>query len=137
MLENGTVIKTEGTDAFVQAAGDSCKSCAARAFCMGGEKRIVQVENKIGAKEGDKVILMIPKRSFYLSLTLIFIVPIILLCGAFLFFNRLLGEAASGLIGLLLLVLWFVILRSIDKKQKNNINLKPKIVKTIDSDEQG
>jgi sigma-E factor negative regulatory protein RseC len=137
MLENGKVIKAEGIDALVEVNCYGCKSCAARAFCTGGERRIVQVENKIGAKVGDKVMLEIPRRGFYLSLTLIFIIPMILLCGGFLIFNHLLGEAVSGLVGLLLPVLWFVILRQIDKSQKNNAGLKPKIVQTIDTDEQG
>jgi len=137
MLENGTVIKTEGSNAFVEVTGNGCKTCVAKAFCTGGERRIVQAENKISAKIGDKVTLEIPQRSFYLSLTLIFFIPIILLCGGFLIFNRFFGEAISGLIGLLLLILWFIILRFIDKRQKNNLRLQPKIVQTIDTNEQG
>ncbi len=137
MLESGTVIKTEDSNAFVEVAGSGCKTCAAKAFCTGGEKRIVQAENTIGAKTGDKVTLEIPQKSFYLSLTFIFLIPILLLCGGFLVFNRLLGEAVSGLIGLFLLILWFTILRWIDKRQKNNIRLRPKIVQTIETEEQG
>lgn len=137
MLESGTVIKTGDSNAFIEVAGSSCKTCAAKAFCTGGERRIVQAENKIGAKTGDKVTLEIPQKSFYLSLTFIFLIPIVLLCGGFLVFNRLLGEAVSGLIGLFLLILWFVILRWIDKRQRNNPNLKPRIVQTIESKEEG
>jgi len=137
MQENGIIIKVEGSDAFVEVAGEDCKTCAAKAFCTGGEKRIVQAENKTGAKVGDKVILEIPQKGFYLSLILVFLVPIILLCGGFFIFNRLLGEAVSGLIGLLLLILWFIILRFIDRRQRKNIRLKPTIIQIIETDKQG
>ncbi len=116
MLENGTVIRIEGRDIFVEMAGGNCSSCEAKKICTGGEKKIVQIENKIGAKVGDKVTLEIPKRSFYLSLGLIFGMPIILVIGGFLVFNLLFSETISGLIGLSLLILWFLILAVLDKR---------------------
>lgn len=119
MLENGTVIRIEGPHIFMEMAGGECKRCLAERFCTGGEKRIIQIENKIGARVGDRLILEIPERSFYLSLTLIFLVPIIVLIGGFFLLNLLFSEAVSGLIALFLVILWFLILAVLDRRITN------------------
>ncbi len=132
MREDGIVVKIDGQNALVEVNCEGCKSCAAKAFCSGGDKRVLTVQNKSGVKLGDKVEIEIPRRSFYTSLSLVFIIPIILLFGGFLVFNHLLGDVISGLIGLGLLVGWFVVLKQIDKKQKKRINFIPKIISVYD-----
>ena len=124
MFEKGTVKKIEGNYAVVEMDGGECKTCSARLFCGGEEKRTMKIENNIGTVVGDRVTVEIPKRSFYISLSLIFIIPIILLIGGFLIFNQFFSETISGLISLALLVIWFFILKYIDGYQKGNVKLK-------------
>ncbi len=132
MQEDGIIIKIDGQDALVEVNPEGCKTCTAKAFCSGGEKRIVKAENKIRAKLGDKVTLNIPRRGFYLSLSLIFIIPIVLLFGGFIIFYRLLGEGIAGLIGIILLIVWFIALKWIEKIQKDRATFKPKIITIYD-----
>ncbi|MCK4329144.1 SoxR reducing system RseC family protein [candidate division WOR-3 bacterium] len=132
MQEDGIIIKIDGQDALVEVNPEGCITCTAKAFCSGGEKRIVKAENKIRAKLGDKVTLKIPRRGFYLSLSLIFIIPIVLLFGGFIIFYRLLGEGIAGLIGLILLIAWFIALKWIDKIQRDKKTFKPKIITIYD-----
>lgn len=93
--------------------GDNCASCGG--LC-GKRETVVLAENKLGAKEGDRVIVQIPTKKGFLAMLLTYGVPLlyaILLVGC-------MGTFLSEKLGAPLLlggvVLWFGILWLLEKK---------------------
>ena len=96
MQEEGLVVKTMGGLAQVETTQqEACKSCGAQGMChaMGGDKRrVITAVNQVGAREGDKVIMAMPRKGVLGASFLVYMVPVAaLLVGAAL--GRKWGEA--------------------------------------------
>lgn len=87
MQEEGLVVKTMGGMAQVETIQrEACKSCGAQGMChaMGGDKRrVIAAINQVGAVEGDKVVLAMPRKGVLGASFLVYMVPVAaLLVGA-------------------------------------------------------
>lgn len=131
MREEGTVIKTNSLTALVEINCKGCESCGVKVFCGGRDKNVVKAENELKAKLGDKVIIEIPRKSFYISLSLIFVIPIIIMSVSFLILKPITGDLLAGFISLCLLVTWFIVLKIFDKKHRERVI--PKIISIYDN----
>jgi sigma-E factor negative regulatory protein RseC len=81
MREEGVVRSIAGGMAVVESvASDACASCGARGAChsLGGERaRMVTARNQAGAREGDRVLLAIPRRSALGAGFLVYLGPVL------------------------------------------------------------
>ncbi len=125
---NKAIVKVERTSA--------CKHCSARGTCgvdLGSDKEIlIEVDNILNAKEGDKVELSIPSGSLIKMAIAVYILPIFsLIFGAYeggkLSTYIGITSGLGSIIGaLVLLIISFLILRKIDKniRSKNSYRIK-------------
>ena len=92
----------------------------------------LSVKNTINAKSDDRVLIEKNENGKLLSLFLIFFVPLLLIglstvLGLFVIKN----DLSILLLSICLIVLWFFVLRFIDKKLSKKINYTAKIIKKI------
>jgi sigma-E factor negative regulatory protein RseC len=80
MREQGEVIKIEGTRALVSVeSSTACERCEARHFCHPeGSKRVIEANNPIHARVGDRVIFEIARGSSIFASFSLFGIPVIL-----------------------------------------------------------
>jgi hypothetical protein len=85
MQEEGLVIKTMGGLAQVETTQqEACKSCGAQGMChaMGGDKRrVITAINQVGAREGDRVVMAMPRKGVLGASFLVYMVPVAALLG--------------------------------------------------------
>lgn len=116
MTGEGLVIKKYGHMADVRvrresACGSDCASCG------GCEDKsfIVSAKNCANANEGDRVKLYLPTGKVYLSATLVYLLPVLLLlAGAALFKLTSASKAIPATV--LLFVIWFFTIRIYNKR---------------------
>ena len=86
MIESGKVIKVL-PDKKIEVEiirTEGCQSCKGCIVGAGGEvvcPRVI-VENTKNNKEGDKVLLQIDSKNFYLAFSLIFVIPLLVFIGS-------------------------------------------------------
>ena len=84
--EHATVTQVNNEGTWVEATPSAaCEGCASKASCnaVGEEKNSVQVINRLGADEGDTVVISIETGSLLKALFLLYMVPILaLMAGA-------------------------------------------------------
>lgn len=91
--EQGLVIEVNKNVAKIKVGRHSeCKNCGA---CPGNNGIIIEVENKIGAKIGQRVVFEVKETNFITSVFIVFVLPLIVL-----FIGVLLGEVIGNLLGL-------------------------------------
>ena len=120
MEEIGVVIKTEGEYAKIQVDKRSeCKKCGMCAFPKNADSVVFRAENKVGAKEGDKVNIITAEKGKWLSMLLVFGVPLIIIGVVFLIaFLNSWSEIIMPIVGLGAIIIWFIVLGILDKKLK-------------------
>jgi len=98
-LETGTVLETEGNFATVITnKSKSCNECgkAEAGVCgKGGAGMVMKVENTLGAKKGDTVLLGLDRKILVRGYFIFFIFPVIIL-----FFSTFAGYKLSHLLGI-------------------------------------
>lgn len=122
MQEIGIVESVEGKEAIVNvkrstACGDSCATCGAQ--CKTSRTKI-SAKNLVDAKVGDKVQIEMATRTVILSAILVYILPLVVLFGAY-FLAELyygLSEKNSVICGLIAFSASFVLLFIADKFTK-------------------
>ena len=85
--EQGIIEKISNETAYVRVTKTSaCKSCSSKDSCnISDRDMIVEVDNRLKAKEGDRVELSVPEGTFLKLSMLVYVFPIIaLMTGAFL-----------------------------------------------------
>ncbi|MFT8350664.1 SoxR reducing system RseC family protein [Clostridium saccharoperbutylacetonicum] len=91
--EQGLVIEVNENVARIKVGRHSeCKNCGA---CPGNNGIIIEVDNKIGAKIGQRVAFEVKETNFITSVFIVFVLPLIVL-----FIGVLLGEVIGNLLGL-------------------------------------
>ena len=128
MTGEGIVVSSFGTDAIVSiskssACGHDCASCGA---CSNPSYEI-KVQNPLGAKEGDRVVIETDSKKVLAVSLLLYVLPVFLLI-----LSALLCEVYSlGLFGIavfaVLLIIWIFLIKLVNKKTK----IKNTIVKII------
>lgn len=142
MLEEAVVKKAEGITAEVVVTKEaekcgSCKICSS----LGSGKLSLNAENSVGAKVGDRVIVLIEKFSFFKMLP-IYIFPLFFMVGGYFVLPALLGidgpaREGAGIIGsFAFLILYFLVIYFIFKliNKVNGERYSAKIIEIKKSD---
>jgi positive regulator of sigma E activity len=79
------VIELKGKKALLRAARLSCADCGACGLFSRGRDEAVEftVDNALGARPGDKVVLSVPSRKLYFSYLLVFALPVLAVGAAY------------------------------------------------------
>jgi len=94
MEEKGTVLEVHGNMAKIQIESkEVCRGCQ---LCSlgSGKSKIFQVENLVGAKKGDSVVIEVPSTDLLKGAFILYLLPAILFISGFL-----LGSKISSFIG--------------------------------------
>jgi positive regulator of sigma E activity len=131
MNPEGVVVEVRDNTAVVELQGfDVCKVCEFYKFCnIGrGERKIICM-NKIGAKIGDTVEVSTSDKNIFIAGIFNFLFPIILLIIGILAGIKIFkSEIISILIGVTLVVIYFIVFKYIDRKIIKSGRIIPKIV---------
>lgn len=137
MVEQGIVTKTEKNTAVVKVEKkDECSKCGMCLFPKGASSIDFNAVNKVGASEGDTVIIDTQNDGKLLGAILVFLVPLLLIgVSALIGFLVIQWELSVLILSVLLIALWFVILSVIDKKLKKTAGFTPVIIQIINKGE--
>jgi sigma-E factor negative regulatory protein RseC len=136
MKEEGVVTSLIGGMAKVETTQtEACSGCSAKGACssMGGmKKREIVVRNNLGAKEGDHVVIAVPRKGIMGAGVLVYLAPVLVMIAAAAFGNAmgpsvgLSAQDGSVICGLLGLALSFLMLYFISKAvgQKKALEIK-------------
>ncbi len=131
MNPEGVVVEVKDNTAVVELQEfDVCKVCEFYKFCnIGrGERKIICM-NKIGAKIGDTVEVSTSDKNIFIAGIFNFLFPIILLIIGILAGIKIFkSEIISILIGVTLVVIYFIVFKYIDRKIIKSGRIIPKIV---------
>ncbi len=122
----GTVVAAKGKKVRVELVrGAGCKSCAMRGMCFGrNTPAIFDLESDLDLVPGDRVQLEISPSTRVLSSLLVFGLPMLCLFASFLIANRWLAELPSIGIAFAGTALSFLIMRQIDKRFGNRLQVR-------------
>jgi positive regulator of sigma E activity len=132
MEETGKVIKIDGSLATVFIENiQSCNSCEFTKFCRIDKKgRELICRNDKGAKVGDIVQIDTSTKNVLKAIVLNFVLPLVFLtCGVAAGKKFWQTDLAGFMLGMFLMVLYFVLFLFIDKKILKSGQLLPEIVK--------
>ena len=137
MIEQGIVTKTEKNTAVVKVEKrDECSKCGMCLFPKGASSIDFNVVNKVGASEGDTVIIDTQNDGKLLGAILVFLVPLLLIgVSALIGFLVIQWELSVLILSVVLIALWFVILSIIEKKLKKTAGFTPVIIQIINKGE--
>ena len=137
--EQGIIEKISNETAYVRVTKSSaCKHCESKDSCnISDRDMIVEVTNRLNAKEGDRVELSVPEGTFLKLSLLVYIMPVIfLMTGAFLgnYLSILLGTSSSAtaaITGALFLVIAFIGLKIYEEKKKTGDKYYPRMTRIV------
>jgi sigma-E factor negative regulatory protein RseC len=138
--ESGIIERVDGRRAVVRIQkGGSCAACENRASCHIGTDRplLVEVDNEMGAAEGDRVELSMPTASLLKLSFLVYMVPVLaLVLGAILGaeWAESLGfssTSASLLLGGSALAVSFLFLKLLDRSLRRRPEYRPSLTKIL------
>ena len=141
--ERGVIIDIKGNRAFVKTEkGASCESCVARETChgtIGTNEVIIEAENTVNAKFGDRVVVMVGTATLIKASLILYISPIAgLIIGVVLgqilvkqFAVNLNPDLLSGILGALFLVIAFFGIRFYGKSLEKRQGFRPAVVRVI------
>ena len=141
--EQGIVIDVKGGKAFIKTEkGTSCESCVARETChgtIGTNEVIIEAENRINAKFGDKVVVMVGTATLLKASFILYLGPIAgLILGVVLgqilvkqFTLSINPDLLSGTLGALFLIITFFGIRLYGKRLEKKEGFRPVVVKVL------
>ncbi len=106
----------------------ACSSCRMCAMSCEGEKIGLELENSIGAVNGDKVVLDLPGSSILFASVLVYAVPLAFFMMGMAAGNHIFGgdQALVLVCGIMFMAVGFFIVKLVDKKlgSSGSINIK-------------
>lgn len=133
--EIGYVIEIEEEIAMVRIGRHSdCKNCG---LCPGTDNIVLEVDNSLGAKVGDKVYIEMKEDKLVRSVYIVYIQPLVLtFVGIFIgyFLSNYINQSKvlfEIIFGVIFFIISIVYIKFEDKKVAKNANSVPKIVKII------
>lgn len=132
MRQQGVVILDKGKTAVVRfQKSDACGRCNA-CFHLGGTEADIEIDNLLGAKEGDVVLIELHGKSVLKASLIVYGVPLIgLIAGAAL--GSMWGDLYSALAAVLFAAGAFFILRALEPRFSRMREFKPRMVDILDS----
>ena len=119
MEETGKVVEIAGSLARVElSATDACATCGAKFMCRSGSRgsSTTLASNEPGAKLGDLVRIEVDPRQSLLTGLMLFILPIVIFVAGLLVTRLMIRhEAYAVLGGLVFLILYFVLLKRVER----------------------
>lgn len=125
----------EGRAVVILDDCSECEGCVYENLCHAGvdSHKLICI-NKIGASEGDIVEIGGKNRNFFIAVILNFLVPVLILLSTILIgINYDYSELPVVLTALGLLILYFVILISVDKKIILKSSVLPEIIDVVNN----
>jgi sigma-E factor negative regulatory protein RseC len=141
MIRQGFVSSTVGQRAVIQLTRHTaCGDCGA---CQLGEENMqlqVEVINKIGAQNGDRVEIEMSDEKVLKAAFIVYIIPLIALFVGMGLVQLLFGqlqivEGLSAIAGISLMVLSFLFIRRADKARKEGGKYEMEITQILEEDE--
>lgn len=141
--ERGIVIDVKGDTAFIKAEkGTSCESCVARETChgtIGTNEVIIEAENRVNAKFGDRVVVMVGTATILKASFILYLGPIAgLIIGVALgqilvkqFVVDLNPDLLSGILGALFLIITFFGIRILGKWLAKKEGFRPVVDRVV------
>lgn len=141
--EEGRVTAIDGDYAFVAAQpSSSCEGCSQKGTChtLGGSgKMVIKAINSIGAKIGDRVLVVISSKTFFKAAALIYLIPVAALiiggtAGKWLAISFIPGTSAelfSAIAGLVSLTLSFFAVKTFGNKIGGSGDDQAKVVRVL------
>ena len=141
--EQGIVIDVKGGKAFIKTEkGTSCESCVARETChgtIGTNEVIIEAENRINAKFGDKVVVMVGTATLLKASFILYLGPIAgLILGVVLgqmlvkqFTLDINPDLLSGILGALFLAITFFGIRLYGKRLEKKEGFRPVVARVL------
>ena len=133
--EQGLVIEVVGNSARIKVGRHSdCKNCGA---CPGSESLILEANNEIGAKPGQRIILEIKETNVLRAAFIVFILPLIALfigvmlggiIGQYIGVNKFMFQVICGVV---IFALSIVVVKYFDKASAANEKSKPVIIRIL------
>ena len=135
MKELGLLVQTEKNRGVVRVEKkDECSKCGMCLFPKNASSIEFTVNNEIGAKEGDTVLIEVTSNSKLLGAVLAFLVPLVLIfLSAILTFTIIGQEIYMLILSVGFIVVWYMILPIIDKRLKTWDKFCPKIIKVLNA----
>jgi sigma-E factor negative regulatory protein RseC len=137
--EQGIVEEIRRNTAVVKIQkSSSCKHCADKDSCSVADRNmLIEVENRLNAKEGDRVEVSVPEGTFIKLSLMVYIFPIAaLMVGAFLgnFLSLQLNtdpSATAAITAALFLVASFLLLKAFEKKKDAVEKYSPRMTRIL------
>jgi len=135
MKEQGTVTEIKGNKVVVEikrsAACRGCRAC----YRGGNDRMLIEVENCVGAKVGDKVSLDVNSKSLLIAFSTVFMIPLFFLIIGFFLGNFLANLTNVGfnpqsfgfIMSLVFLGLSYLLIKKIDEKMALSNQFEPYI----------
>lgn len=122
----GTVVSVRGKLVKVELVrGSGCKSCSLRGMCFGrNTPAVFELESDLNLVPGDRVQLMIAPSTRVLTSLMVFGLPLLCLFAGYLIGSLWLAELPSVGIAFAATALSFFIMRKIDKKFGNRLQVR-------------
>ncbi len=138
MIETGKVIELKGAQAEVALPPtEGCAGCGKCALGRGGKSMRMELENTVGARVGDEVMVEIPSRDPLAASLLLFGLPLLgmlagIIAGTLL--ERALGwgsEVPAMVLGAVLLVASFFLVKMREKRRSGKKGRQVRIVRVL------
>lgn len=122
----GTVVSVRGKLVKVELVrGSGCKSCSLRGMCFGrNTPAVFELESDLELVPGNRVLLMIAPSTRVLTSLMVFGLPLLCLFAGYLVGSLWLTELPSVGIAFAATALSFFIMRQIDKKFGNRLQVR-------------
>jgi len=143
MEEEGIIVGFKNGRALVKTERTaSCQSCGSIELCQpstDNKQNVVEAENSMGAREGDKVVITIAAGELLKTSMMIYLFPLILfICGVLIggvvgesLFPRINKELFSIIVGIIMLVIAFRRLKTYGNKKEMDHFSFPRITRIL------
>lgn len=138
--EEGTVVEVNGGVAKVAILKKSaCESCAAAGVCHPGDQDLMEADNPMGAKKGQRVKVVIAPQMYLKASIVLYGVPMAALAGGAIIGKEVamrVGASANSdlwafLSGMACLLISFFFIRRYNKKVERSRRYRPIIVEIL------
>lgn len=133
--QEGIVIEVSGLMAKVKASRhNDCENCGA---CPGNSALVLEAENGIGAKPGDRVLIEVQEVNMLKAAFIVYMLPLLAIfigaVGGNVFaekmgYQALVFQVVGGFIAFLLAVLY---IKFFDYKARNDVKMRPVILRIL------
>lgn len=140
MEEEGTVVEVNGDVAKIAILKKSaCESCAAAGVCHPGDQELMEADNPIAAKKGQRVKVVVAPQVYLKASIVLYGVPMAALAGGAIVGKEIAtraGAAANSdlwafLFGMACLLISFFFIRQYNKKVEKSRKYRPIIIEIL------